>query len=144
MKSLKTTITIDAPARQVWQVLMDFQSYTEWNPFILAIKGEAKVGHQLTNTLQLEGQKPQVFKPTVLRVEAGKSFHWLGHLFIKGLFDGHHYFELETLGPNQTRLVHGEKFTGLLSGLILKMIGKATRDGFEKMNQALKARVEAA
>ncbi len=142
MKSLKTAIEINAPAAKVWQVLMDFAAYAEWNPFIRSIKGKAKVGHQLTNTLHLEGQKPQVFKPTILVVEEGKAFQWLGHLFVKGLFDGHHYFELEAIGPNKTRLVHGENFSGLLAGPLLKMIGEATLKGFEKMNTALKARVE--
>ncbi len=142
MKSLKTEIIINAPAKKVWQILMDFGAYAEWNPFIRSVKGKAEVGSQLVNTLHLEGQKPQVFKPTVLEVKEEQSFQWLGHLFVKGLFDGNHYFKLETIAPNKTRFIHGENFSGLLVSPIMKMIGQSTLQGFEKMNVALKERAE--
>ena len=137
MKSIRTEIIINAPIATVWNTLLDFDNYTNWNPFI-HIKGEPQVGAQLENTLFLEGQKPQVFKPQVLEVETEKVFRWEGHLFVKGLFDGEHYFKLEAIDSSQTRLIHGENFKGILSGLILKMIGDATNKGFQKMNLALK------
>ncbi|MDB4074995.1 MAG: hypothetical protein QNL36_07160 [Crocinitomicaceae bacterium] len=37
---------------------------------------------------------------------------------------------------------HGEKFSGLFTGVILKMIQKGTIGGFKAMNEALKVRVE--
>lgn len=143
MKNIRTAITIDAPIETVWTVLMDFKSYPNWNPFI-HITGKAAVGQQLVNTIFLEGQKPQVFKPKVLVVESNKEFRWEGHLFVKGLFDGQHYFQLSKTETRQTQLVHGENFKGILSSMILKMIGQATKEGFEKMNQALKTQCEMA
>ena len=88
---------------------MDFKNYPNWNPFI-HITGNAKVGAQLENTIFLAGQKPQVFKPKVLEVAPQKTLRWEGHLFIKGLFDGEHYFQLEAINSEQTRLIHGENF----------------------------------
>lgn len=137
MKNIHTAITIDAPIETVWALLMDFKNYPNWSPFI-HITGKAAVGQQLVNTIFLEGQKPQVFKPKVLVVKPNKEFRWEGHLFVKGLFDGQHYFQLSKTETGQTQLVHGENFKGILSGMILKMIGQATKEGFEKMNQALK------
>ena len=122
---------------------MDFKNYPNWNPFI-HITGKAQVWQSLTNTIFLAGQKPQVFKPKVLEVTSQKIFRWEGHLFVKGLFDGEHYFQLEALNPQQTKLVHGENFRGILSSLVLKMVGEATEDGFHKMNKALKAQCETA
>jgi hypothetical protein len=64
-------------------------------------------------------------------------------LFIKGLFDGHHYFEIEELMPHQVKLSHGEYFSGLLSASILKKIAEDTRNNFIRMNNALKQQAEA-
>ncbi|MEL6863085.1 MAG: SRPBCC domain-containing protein [Bacteroidota bacterium] len=137
---IKTSIDIPAPKAMVWKHLMDFDRYPEWNSF-LQIKGVPKVGAQLENTIFLEGQPPQVFRPKVLEVKTEQSFRWLGHLWIPGLFDGEHYFELKALSEDHTHLVHGEKFKGLLRRPILWMIKSATIRGFEQMNEGLKQQV---
>jgi hypothetical protein len=36
---IKTEIPIGAPASAVWSILMDFERYPEWNPFIKKISG---------------------------------------------------------------------------------------------------------
>ena len=71
-----------------------------------------------------------------------KEFRWKGHLFVKGLFDGEHYFKLDALGPDKTRFIHGEQFSGVLSGMLLKMIGDSTLNGLKSMNEALKQLAE--
>jgi len=141
MKSIRTEITINATPSKVWNILMDFPRHTEWNPF-MQIEGEAIVGSRLKNTMHLEGQKPQVFRPEVLEVVPEKTFRWEGHLFFKGLFDGEHYFQLEPIAEGNTRLIHGENFRGLLVIPLLKMIGEQTREAFERMNRALKEKCE--
>ncbi|MBK6620147.1 MAG: SRPBCC domain-containing protein [Saprospirales bacterium] len=140
-KNITTEITIHAPREKVWAILTDFNNYYSWNPFIVQSSGQAVVGSRLINTM-MNGKGTMVFKPVVLTVKQNEYFDWLGSLFIKGLFDGHHYFKLEDLGNGQTRLTQGENFSGILAGLLLISIGKQTRKGFEKMNEALKERAE--
>ena len=142
MKSIQTEILINADAATVWNILTDFSRYSEWNPFIRNSEGIAKVGTKLTNTMHLEGQKPQTFTPVIPQVEPLQSFRWRGSLGVRGLFDGEHYFRIEPQGERQVRLIHGEQFSGILSGMILKMIGAATEQGFIAMNNALKIRAE--
>ena len=142
MKTLSTHIIINAPTSYVWQVLMDHDHYSKWNPFISGISGEAKTGSTLAVEITTPGKKPMQFAPTVLVNQEQKEFRWLGHLFIKGLFDGEHFFMLEAISKEQTKLIHGEYFSGLLSSLILKNIGKETKSGFEAMNKALKHEAE--
>lgn len=142
MKTIKTEIIINSSSEQVWQQLTDFNSYSQWNPFV-HIKGQAHKGAQLENTMFIEGQKPQIFKPVITAFNNGRSFRWLGVLLIKGLFDGEHYFELEKIEVNKTRLIHGENFRGIFTNMIMNMIGEKTKKGFEKMNRALKERCEA-
>ena len=73
MKALKTEIKIDAAPSLVWEVLMDFENYFKWNPFVISIKGRAEVGTYLENKLQMSEKKTMDFKPEVLVVEANKE-----------------------------------------------------------------------
>ncbi|MEK6481969.1 SRPBCC domain-containing protein [Catalinimonas sp. 4WD22] len=140
MKELKTEIILNAPKEQIWKVLTDFPNYGSWNPFIVSIEGKPVLHSRLKNTLMSKG-KPMVFKPVITRLEENKVFEWLGSGFL-GTFKGRHYFILEKLGDGKTKLIHGEQFSGLLSGPILKMIGDDTLLNFQSMNKALKERVE--
>jgi len=54
-----------------------------------------------------------------------------------------HYFELMPSGHEHTRLVHGEKFSGLMVFMAKSSLEGGTRAGFNAMNKALKARAEA-
>ena len=96
----------------------------------------------LKTQIKIGGKKVQKFKPKVLVVNENEHFRWKGKLFFKGLFDGEHYFILEKIDDNRTKLIHGENFSGLFSKPILKMIKEDTLKGFEQMNQALKSKVE--
>jgi hypothetical protein len=139
--SIRTEIIITATKETVWNILTDFPAFPSWNTFIVSIKGELSTGKRLTNTLSNNG-KTMVFKPVVGKVIENKYFDWVGNLYIKGLFDGHHYFEIEELANGQVKLIHGEEFSGLLSSYILKKIGQDTRNNFISMNGALKKRAE--
>jgi hypothetical protein len=141
MKQLRTEIIINASKEKVWNLLTDFENYQNWNPFIVNSSGKAIAGTKLTNTMKLD-EKTQTFSPKILKVEENKYFDWLGHLFFKGIFDGHHYFQIEELENNQVKLIQGENFSGIFCGLIMKSIGGKTMANFVKMNNALKEQAE--
>jgi hypothetical protein len=141
VNELSTSVEIDAPGDVVWDVLTDFDAYDEWNPF-MRIAGRPVEGARLTVELRPPGKRAATFRPTVTRVDHGRDFAWLGHLFVTGLYDGEHRFRLEDVGDGRTRLVHAETFEGLLVRPINGWLGDATRRGFESMNEALKMRAE--
>lgn len=135
---IATETQIDASPEQVWSVLGDPASYAEWNPTIVSMKGELVEGARLTNTLKRPDGKEMTFRPIVLKAEPAKELRWLGRLFLPRIFDGEHYFKLEERNGG-TRLVHGEKFRGIL----LWFMGvEQFRADFEALNAALKARAE--
>jgi hypothetical protein len=138
MKSLKTEIILAATPEQIWQTLIDFNRYKNWNPFIVDSKGEAKAGNRLENTIRLKN-KEQKFTPKLTQVKPKEYLEWVGHLWVPGLFDGRHYFKIETLEDGKCKLIHGEHFSGILSGLIFKLIKEDTLEGFKRMNEALNA-----
>jgi len=119
------------------------RKYPSWNPFIKQISGDSNVGQNIKVHISPPNQSDMQFKPLVLQKESGKAFRWKGKLLIKGIFDGEHYFSLESVSDKQTRFIHGEYFSGLLSGIILKQIKEDTLAGFKAMNEALKRRAEA-
>jgi hypothetical protein len=141
MKSIETNINIKATPEKIWNILMDFENYGTWNPFIQSIKGERSLGKQLEASIGL-GEKGMTFKPIVQVVEKNHEFEWLGSLLMKGIFDGRHSFVLEPISETETKLIHSERFSGVFSGIILKMIKEDTEKGFKAMNEALKKRAE--
>lgn len=141
MKKIETEISILASPNQVWDVLTDFARYPDWNTFVRSIQGEKKVGGWLEVQIQPPGGSGMTFRPEVLRFDAEKEFRWKGKLFVKGIFDGEHYFILQKKGEKETRLIHGEIFSGFLVGVLSGMLSK-TEAGFKLMNEALKTECE--
>lgn len=139
---LHTEIDIDASPQVVWEILIDLDQYSDWNPFIVSSAGNVSVDERLTNRLQPPGGKAMKFRPTVTVVETHRTFEWLGRLGLPGIFDGRHRFELEAT-PEGTHLTHSEQFSGVLVRLLKKSVDTKTLKGFEQMNAALKARAEA-
>ena len=80
MKQLHTHIEINAPAKRVWEVLTDFASYSQWNPFIRHISGRLAPGERLQTRLAPPGGRAMTFKPKVLTAEPNRELRWLGHL----------------------------------------------------------------
>ena len=142
MKSINTEITINASAESIWKVLMDFENYPTWNPFVTRIEGEPIVGEKLSTTISPKGKKPMGFTPTVLVNDQNKEFRWVGQLLMSGIFDGEHYFQLEVINENTTRFVHGENFSGLLARALFGILEESTTKGFNDMNEAIKTRAE--
>lgn len=137
-EEVRAEIEIDAPVADVWETLTDFDTYPDWNPFIVSAEGEAREGAQLTNVMR-NGGTTTTFKPRVLAAD-GDELRWIGRFGVPGLVDGEHYFTLEDLGNGRTRLTQGETFTGVL----VPFAGAAldVEDNFDAMNAALKDRVE--
>ncbi|VAW98398.1 hypothetical protein MNBD_GAMMA19-931 [hydrothermal vent metagenome] len=140
---INTRIEISAPAEKVWNVLTDFKRYPDWNPFVRTIKGELCEGSCLQVFLQPPEGKAMVFNPTIISIKPGRQLVWVDRVLFPGLFDGEHRFVIKPLTNGHVIFCHSEAFNGLLSKLILKLVGKSTEAGFHAMNAALKQRVEA-
>jgi uncharacterized protein YegL len=54
---LTSEIVIEAPSEVVWQVLVDFDSYSDWNPVEIEARGEAVVGAAFEHTGKLPGRR---------------------------------------------------------------------------------------
>jgi hypothetical protein len=139
---LSTSIEIAANSSTVWNILIDFNKYGEWNPFIRSIEGRPMVGARLNVFLQPSGTKGTRFRPKLLELSEEVRIRWLGRLWIPGLFDGEHSFSITKNSDGTVRFVQEETFRGMFVPLLRKSLENDTKRGFEEMNRALKARSE--
>lgn len=141
MQTLDAATEIEAPADRVWEVITDFASYPQWNPFIVRAEGILVEGARLRITIRAPGYRQVTFKPRVLRAVSGRELTWLGRTFLPGLFDGRHSLTVETLGESRARFRTHEEVTGILLPVLGKVM-RASQQGFEELCAALKARAE--
>ena len=137
---IRSEIDIEAPPEAVWAQLTDLGRYEEWNPFITHAEGTAEAGQRLSLRMQPSGGRAMTIRPTVTSASEGSAFEWLGHLGVRGVFDGRHRFELSPTATG-THLVQRESFRGVLVRPLRKSLDTGTRAGFEAMNAALRQRV---
>jgi hypothetical protein len=140
-RELRHEIEIDAPVEAVWQVIADTTRYGEWNPFIRRLSGELHTGARLEVEIAPPGGRGMTLRPTVLAAASGHELRWRGRLLVPGVFTGDHRFDLESLPGGRTRFVQSERFSGILVGLVGKVLAR-TLVGFEQMNRALKVEAE--
>jgi len=139
---LVTDIEIAATPERVWSIATDLGRYNEWNPQIVEAEGEIIEGAKLRIHVEENDGNSMTFKPTVTMVVPRREFRWLGRLFVPGLFDGEHIFEIHPTDNGTVRFVQRENFKGVLFAPFRKRLNTVTREGFEAMNVALKARAE--
>lgn len=143
MKELYTEVTIAAGAGQVFRILTDVARYEEWNPLIVSAQGKVAPGEALDIRIRPPGKRDQPYVVEVVRVVPEREFVWLGHMKMKGILDGLHFFELYPEGADRVRVVHREEFRGLLVPFVWRaFLNTRMRDGFEALNRRLKERAE--
>ena len=135
-------IGVQAPAEVIWAEIADLEAWHEWNPLYPQASGKIRIGGTLDLTLALEGQPPQAIKPVVLDWAPNEQLLWRLKL-LGGTIRTTRYIEIEALGPENCIVSNGEFFGGLMGGSLVKRVGRSVRQGFEAMNDALKARAEA-
>ncbi|PWY71781.1 hypothetical protein BO94DRAFT_578646 [Aspergillus sclerotioniger CBS 115572] len=154
MPAITTTVEIAAPPSTVRAKFLDFASIPSYTPtgFIRSI---VPADNKPPTTLQpgdkltcIVGYGKMTFTP-VVRQNTPSLFSWIGSL--PGVFTGEHRFVFEEIPnqPGRTRLVHEERFSGMLGflmggNLMANAAGwnENTRSGFESFNRDFKLWVE--
>jgi hypothetical protein len=139
-KKIETRINIQASVHKVWHVLTQTAEYPSWNPFITSIEGELAQGKRIKVVIAPPDTKSMSFSPVIKSFQINKEWSWLGSLWVRGLFDGLHRFELQSNPDGSTTLIHEEQFDGILVRFINL---DNTARGFKAMNEAIKLRAEA-
>ncbi len=139
---INTTIDIDATSQAVWDVLINFNAYREWNS--LHHRRNPKVGTKLVVHMSPGGGRGMTFRPTVAAATPNKELRWIGKMGSTRILSGEHFFILTPNPDGSTRLTHGENYTGALVTIMKGSLDKNKNPagGYEAFNHALKQRVE--
>ena len=129
---LRAEIEIDADPDRVWAVLMDFEAYPEWNPFIHADRGRARSSEPGCACVSSRADSRGItMTPLVTVIEPGSSVRmaW-DRSGCRHIFDGAHRFELEPIdGGRRTRFVQSERFRGVLLPFVRRSVLPPTLRG---------------
>ena len=136
MKEINSDIEINASSIKVWDVLINFDNYPKWNPF-MKISGNPQKGSTIQVFIKPPNSKGMTFKPKILEYVPMKKIRWIGKTWIPGLFDGEHSLIIKEIDENKVQFIQKEKFTGIFVPIFSGLL-KNTHKGFEMMNNALK------
>jgi hypothetical protein len=143
MTEISSEIEIGAAAERVWEVLLDFGSYPDWNPYMTAISSKTHNRSQLKLETRLPGGRTVRSRAMVLTVEPERRLSWRTQHPIPGLPKREHTLELAPLAEDRLRVRHSVRLRGLL-GRVLGWRSADLTEGLHLMNEALRRRSEAA
>lgn len=142
MKTIETQIMVNSTPEKIWNILINFEEYELWNPFMTKVVGDAKLGSKIMVKIQTVGGKERTYYPIITKFEIDKELRWKGKSFMPGIFDGERIFIIEKSTNNQVSFLHKEIFTGLGVKFVGDKLGKDLKESFDKMNISLKSRAE--
>jgi hypothetical protein len=134
-------IMIEAPRQLVWDVLLDFARYDDWNPFTYKVEfGEVAVGQSMFFMVRMNDHYTRRQQEFFHLVDEPYSTAW-GPPPI--LFSQAMHFQLLTeIDDGKTLYQTWETFTGLLGIVVRFGILRDVQRGFDDMAQALKNHAE--
>lgn len=134
-------IEIRAPVERVWELLMDFNSWSRWNPLYVESEGTFAVGEMVQFAVQLPGMKPGKGTARVAEVRPKELLRYeLSSM--GGLVRATRFIELRQPEPGLCTVRNGEIMGGLLGPLLFLAFGERVRQGLQGMNEALKPLAE--
>ena len=142
-EQIRTEIEINAPALRVWEILTDFASYPQWNPFILEVKGVVSPGATVPYRFEFPRGGLRIWaRAKILKFEPEKELRWAAHFLTPRVFNGEHYFAITSTSGSSSVFRHGEIFSGLTVPLVWPILRAKGPDAYESLNKALKQRAE--
>ncbi len=138
------TVEIEAPACDVWDVVLDFAHYPEWNPYTVAAATTLEIGGPIDLTLPNPDGSDAPFTtrefirivepPHHLRYDSGDE-----HVGVVGVRDQW----ICELAPDRCSYYTTDTLSGEHAELAIQLTGDWMQSGFDSVAHALKARAEA-
>ena len=133
--TFSATIEVPHPPSEVWKTLCDTDHWEQWATFRVVKRGPLAVGEPVTIGFRAMGL-PLRGAARFIEVRPEQALWWRGGL--APLLRVEHGFSLMPHGGG-TRLVHEERFSGPLTGLILWALGPGHASNYERTNRGLVA-----
>lgn len=141
LMEIRTAIEIDAPAHDVWSILVNLEQYEEWNPLTVAAVGELVVGAPIRLYVKL-GFLRMVRTHVISRIAIDAALCWRISNPLTWLIRGERCQTVEALAENRCRYRNVERIDGILSPIIKVLFGHSIRKALESVGVSLKHRAE--
>lgn len=138
------TVEIEAPAAFVWDVLVDYERYPEWNPYTTSARTTLEVGTPIELTLPSPDGSGAPFvtsefirivaPPHHLRYDSAEEYPG-----VVGVRDQW----ITSRGPDRCAYRTTDTLSGEHAGLAMELTGDWMQAGFDAVAHALKVRAEA-
>lgn len=143
MAIYRTTFAVAASPDTVWEIIGDFDSWSEWNPSVPSIKGDLKVGSTCTVKLVMPGRPSVNVKVTLTHVDPGRRFAWHGNIAHDWFFAGDRSLDIEPQADRTVLVTHTEEVTGAFFPVFKTLMGQATIQAHhDNLSTGLKHRAE--
>ena len=129
---------IGADPQAVWNLLSRAETWKDWNPTVISIKGPIEVGRKVELVSTLNPKR--TFKLNVDEMDEPQRMVWSDGMPL-GLFKGERTYQLDASGEG-TEFQMTEVYTGLMAPLITRSIPDMT-DSFNEFADGLKQAAEA-
>ncbi|MEZ4365836.1 MAG: SRPBCC domain-containing protein [Kofleriaceae bacterium] len=140
MRTISTSVMIQAPPQTIWDLLTDAPAYASWNSTVTKVDGAIAPGARITVHATISPER--AFPVRVAELVPGARMVWRGGLPLGFLFRGVRTFTLAPRGDGSVEFTMTEVFSGLFAGLI----GRSMPDlqpAFDEFAACLKRRAEA-
>ena len=134
-------IVINAPAKLVWDVILDFENYGLWNPFCPSMKGEAVIGSPLEMQVDLgNGLQPQV--EYVTKIEPFHTVIWSMENKPGDPIHADRVQRIAAIDDSSCRYWSIDEFSGEFVAPMMEKMAEQVERGFNACAQGLKVRAE--
>ena len=136
-------VEIDAPQAFVWEVLVDYARYPEWNPYTVRVDTRLVIGADVVLHLPHPDRLGQTMTTTeVMRViDAPHHLQYDTADSLPGIFAVRDQW-VEQLSPDRCSYRTTDVFSGEHAQVAFDLQGQWVKDGFDAVALALKERAE--
>jgi hypothetical protein len=140
--AVRAEIEIDAPIERVWDILHDLPSYEEWNPFTPKVESTLQVGDPIHLHVRLRSPRLTHRVEFVTALEPLRKMCWNMKMGARFLLYAERCQTLTEIAPGRIHYITEDRFSGWLTGLVMRLFGDAMQRGFTDCAVALKKRAE--
>ena len=138
-------VAIAAPVEKVWEVLVDFERYHQWNPFCVEASGKLAVGEALTMKLKNDLVPGEYFDnvETICEIDAPHCIAWAAPWIDAWPYPARRDQFIEAREQGGCIYYSTDAFLGSHGIHVMRFAGPWVKRAFDDTAYALKAFVEA-
>lgn len=136
-------VEIDAPASVVWDVLTDFESYSDWNSFCISIKSNKKIGDLVYMQVRIPDTDQVIpVNEYLVAYEPERLLSWEQRPTDENKDAARRDQYIEELGPERSIYYTTDLFLGLNADTIMKEHGAWVKKAFDQVARDVKRQAE--